>query len=589
MKNKNTEIIIRPDYSIVKSSVYKNISSFDLRGTYMDLRVTSKSTNSITILAAIKNCNYHRRVDFYIHRPPYDYLETQIYVTPWEDASYTYTGLSEGTSYSFAVNLFFDGSVRESLRISSTTNSIPYPTVSIKADEGYGQGTFRGIVYVDAKGYGTTSNNVYLTLYDGNTALQRLSARYSNTGDYIFNVNVPSKYKQYKLVGSYTNSYGKESRAEKLIMVGNDDTPPVVSTPQSNVYGAIKETTFRAYANVSNSGVPINRVVFNLFDGNTLLESKAGVLESGNVNSGGTYGVILKTPTSLKNYKLVVSAANNHNFVSSDAVNTIYVGLDNVGPVIESVYAMNNEEGNIVASMRAYDSSGMKEAHYALSRPNNLDSYYKTWVINLNPNDSFSEIILKPSDVGEPFVVGAKYRVLFNARDIVGNYSSRTVDFIFTKTKPSPFLWNEQEKNAFKNKGKTNLLTVDRWNQFITNVSEMSEWFKPGFSTEEPNINNSYMNSSYSGRILTANKFNTVRFKIGSMHPTGLNDVKTGDKVYGNYFLILESSLSSIKKSKKHLDYDRVKKLNLGEKFLKEQYNKYKTFKDMFDLIDNFK
>ena len=51
---------------------------------------------------------------------------------------------------------------------------------------------------------------------------------------------------------------------------------------------------------------------------------------------------------------------------------------------------------------------------------------------------------------------------------------------------------------------------------------------------------------SSSNKTLTATAFNNIRFSIGSMNPTGISNVSTGDTVYGSYFTTLSNKLTGI-------------------------------------------
>ena len=50
---------------------------------------------------------------------------------------------------------------------------------------------------------------------------------------------------------------------------------------------------------------------------------------------------------------------------------------------------------------------------------------------------------------------------------------------------------------------------------------------------------------SPSDKVLTAKRFNALRWNIGRKYSTGLNDVSKGDIVYGSYFTALTSALNS--------------------------------------------
>lgn len=49
---------------------------------------------------------------------------------------------------------------------------------------------------------------------------------------------------------------------------------------------------------------------------------------------------------------------------------------------------------------------------------------------------------------------------------------------------------------------------------------------------------------SSSDKALTARRFNSLRYNIGSYYPTGINEVSRGDTVYGWYFITITNSLN---------------------------------------------
>lgn len=49
---------------------------------------------------------------------------------------------------------------------------------------------------------------------------------------------------------------------------------------------------------------------------------------------------------------------------------------------------------------------------------------------------------------------------------------------------------------------------------------------------------------SSSDKTLTAKRFNSLRYNIGVHQSTGINEVKTGDKVYGSYFITMMNVLN---------------------------------------------
>ena len=50
---------------------------------------------------------------------------------------------------------------------------------------------------------------------------------------------------------------------------------------------------------------------------------------------------------------------------------------------------------------------------------------------------------------------------------------------------------------------------------------------------------------SYGDKVLTAARFNSLRYNIGLHYSTGINTVRTGDTVYGWYFTTLANCINN--------------------------------------------
>lgn len=132
---------------------------------------------------------------------------------------------------------------------------------------------------------------------------------------------------------------------------------------------------------------------------------------------------------------------------------------------------------------------------------------------------------------------------------VIGNTTIQSVNLsnevVFTAMlKPENWAWSSNELNAFNNKGATSTVTYLRWNAFIDRVQEFVSYYNSKHGTSIPSVTSAKMTSS--DKKLTASKFNTVRFAIGSMRATGINNVSTGDIVYGSYFTTLSNSLNNV-------------------------------------------
>ena len=112
-------------------------------------------------------------------------------------------------------------------------------------------------------------------------------------------------------------------------------------------------------------------------------------------------------------------------------------------------------------------------------------------------------------------------------------------------TAPAPvesWHWTDQELYALKNHGHITAITYSRWNEFCervnaTCVAAGSSWLNDFGSFEQTKM-------TYSDKLLYANKFNAVRYNIGSRVSTGIGTVYRGSKVYGSYFITLQDKLN---------------------------------------------
>lgn len=110
--------------------------------------------------------------------------------------------------------------------------------------------------------------------------------------------------------------------------------------------------------------------------------------------------------------------------------------------------------------------------------------------------------------------------------------------------RPLNWSWTAAEINAFQNKGPVTTLTYLRWNLFLDKVEAFIDYYNARYGTGVGSVLAYKMNLS--NRALTATAFNKIRFSIGSMKPTGISTVYTGDTVYGSYFITLANSLNGI-------------------------------------------
>lgn len=123
---------------------------------------------------------------------------------------------------------------------------------------------------------------------------------------------------------------------------------------------------------------------------------------------------------------------------------------------------------------------------------------------------------------------------------------------IFTKIesdKPDEWFWTQEEINAFSDDSPImsklfSTITYQRWNEFLDKINEFRNYHNTKYGQGVLSVSPYKLTSS--DKVLTATRFNGVRFTIGSMNPTGLSDVARGDPVKGFYFTRLSNSLNSI-------------------------------------------
>ena len=201
--------------------------------------------------------------------------------------------------------------------------------------------------------------------------------------------------------------------------------------------------------------------------------------------------------------------------------------------------------GGIRAGANASDTAGASGVDYI---------YFK--ISSKNSSTNFSNAIGVEGDTvhhtftadknGYAFELGATYYVEITAKDIAGNYSSKTlVKVVPTLERPANWNWNDYERNAFENRGAISTLTWQRWNAFLDNVKGTASWYHNNAS-DVYGVEKAKMSDN--SKILTAERFNIVKNAIGSMNPTGISDRKKGDFVLGSYFITLSQKLSEIRK-----------------------------------------
>lgn len=80
------------------------------------------------------------------------------------------------------------------------------------------------------------------------------------------------------------------------------------------------------------------------------------------------------------------------------------------------------------------------------------------------------------------------------------------------------------------------------WNDMVNKVKEILDATGNSWDSFYANYENTKMTSS--DKTLTAKRFNSLRYNIGSHYSTGIEEVKKGDTVLGSYFRLLASKMN---------------------------------------------
>lgn len=81
------------------------------------------------------------------------------------------------------------------------------------------------------------------------------------------------------------------------------------------------------------------------------------------------------------------------------------------------------------------------------------------------------------------------------------------------------------------------------WNDMVDKVSEILKEKNLSWSSKYATLAATIM--SEDDKVLTAARFNSLRFNIGSHYSTGINEVQPGDDVFGSYFIILGEKINA--------------------------------------------
>ena len=144
---------------------------------------------------------------------------------------------------------------------------------------------------------------------------------------------------------------------------------------------------------------------------------------------------------------------------------------------------------------------------------------------------------------------GTRYSVSIEAEDLVTGWSNSWSDRVTTdKILVSAWSWSSsngtasasQTKAAYTaltNNGSTLDFSYLVWNDMCSKVIEIENAAGLTWSTKYASYADTKMSSS--DKVLTATRFNSLRYNIGRSYSTGINEVASGDTVYAWYFTTL--------------------------------------------------
>lgn len=279
-------------------------------------------------------------------------------------------------------------------------------------------------------------------------------------------------------------------------------------------------------------------------------------LDTGHSYSGQAHYHQFEDLTSSKTYGVTWKAQDtNHIYLDStyyhldDNQGYFYIATEGLSPTpsnltglyIEDVYATN-----ITARWNA--SLNTKDYRIYLARGSTVivENTYATPTSYIFWNSTFN------------LQRGSQHTLTVTPRNIDNVLGTgQTIYFTpLTSTKPSPWSWTTTELNALNNQGAFNTITATRWNSFLDKVQEFINYYNTKYGTGVYSVISGTSSSQTGNRnckvsvsppgILTANDFNHIRFCIGSMNSTGLNDFSAGQPVMGSYITTITTSLNGV-------------------------------------------
>ena len=144
---------------------------------------------------------------------------------------------------------------------------------------------------------------------------------------------------------------------------------------------------------------------------------------------------------------------------------------------------------------------------------------------------------------------GTRYSVSIEVEDLVTGWSNSWSARVTTdKILVSAWSWSasngtataSQTKTAYDaliNKGALSDFSYRVWNDMCSKVIEIENAAGLTWSTKYASYADTKMSSS--DKVLTATRFNSLRYNIGRSYSTGIDEVASGDTVYAWYFTTL--------------------------------------------------
>ena len=144
---------------------------------------------------------------------------------------------------------------------------------------------------------------------------------------------------------------------------------------------------------------------------------------------------------------------------------------------------------------------------------------------------------------------GTRYSVSIEAEDLVTGWSNSWSTRVTTdKIVVAAWSWSSSNGtasasrtkaayNALINDGSTSDFSYLVWNDMCSKVIEIENAAGLTWSTKYASYADTKMSSS--DKVLTATRFNSLRYNIGRSYSTGIDTVYPGDTVYAWYFTTL--------------------------------------------------